>query len=74
MSGTARTADMLCPRKETTMKPWIIALPLVLAACGDKDVVDALKKVSDQDFGFNAEQWKNWYIKTHTHHDIQVRR
>ena len=40
----------------------------------NKEVVDALKKVSDQNFGFNSEQWKDWYIKTHTHHDIQVRR
>lgn len=46
----------------------------VMKSFNNKDVVDALKKVSDQDFGFNAEQWKNWYIKTHTHHDIQVRR
>lgn len=46
----------------------------VIQAFRNKEVVDALKKVSDQNFGFNADQWKNWYIKTHTHHDIQVRR
>ena len=46
----------------------------VIQAFRNREVVDALKKVSDQNFGFNADQWKNWYIKTHTHHDIQVRR
>ena len=46
----------------------------VMKSFSNKEVVDALKKVSDQNFGFNSEQWKDWYIKTHTHHDIQVRR
>ena len=46
----------------------------VIRSFSNKAVVDALKKVSDQNFGFNAEQWNDWYIKTHTHHDIQVRR
>lgn len=46
----------------------------VIKSFSNKQVVDALRKVSDQNFGYNAEQWKDWYIKTHTHHDIQVRR
>ena len=46
----------------------------VIQSFSNRSVVDALKKVSDQNFGFNGEQWKDWYIKTHTHHDIQVRR
>lgn len=46
----------------------------VVKSFSNKEVVEALKKVSDQNFGFNADQWKDWYIKSHTHHDIQVRR
>ncbi len=46
----------------------------VIKSFSNKQVVDALRKVSDQNFGYNSEQWKDWYIKTHTHHDIQVRR
>jgi hypothetical protein len=38
------------------------------------EVVNALKKVSKQDFGFDAAAWQNWYIANHTHYDVKVRR
>lgn len=33
----------------------------------------ALKKISNQDLGFNEEAWKVWYLKNYTLHDERVR-
>ncbi|MFT5301089.1 MAG: hypothetical protein ACI87E_005297 [Mariniblastus sp.] len=38
------------------------------------DVVAALRKLTNEDFGFDELAWKRWYIENHTHHDIQLRR
>ncbi len=38
------------------------------------EVVNALKKISKQDFGFDALAWQNWFISNHTHYDVKVRR
>ena len=40
----------------------------------NNEVVTALRKISDEDFGFNAAAWKNWYIQNHTHYDVRTRR
>ena len=40
----------------------------------NQKVVNALRKISKQDFGFNALAWKSWYIGNHTHVTIKVRR
>lgn len=37
------------------------------------EAVMALKKLTDQDFGYNEEAWKNWYLENYTLHDIDVR-
>lgn len=37
-------------------------------------VVNALKNITGQDFGYNAAGWKHWYIENHTHYDVKVRR
>ena len=32
-----------------------------------------LKAITEQDFGYNAELWTNWYLKSHTLHNLDVR-
>jgi len=36
-------------------------------------VLNALKVITEQDFGFDMEQWRDWNIKSNTHHDVNVR-
>ena len=38
------------------------------------EVVTALKKISNQDYGFNAAAWRAWYIKNHTSYNVRTRR
>ena len=33
----------------------------------------SLKKISGQDFGFDKQAWKNWYLQNYTLHDARVR-
>lgn len=46
----------------------------VIRSFQNQAVVNALQKITGEDFGFNGPAWTNWYITNHTHHDVQVRR
>ena len=48
-------------------KPKILAFK-------NREVVNALRKITGQDYGFDAAEWKRWYIENLTHYDLQVRR
>ena len=36
-------------------------------------VREALRKLSDEDFGFDPVAWKKWYVQTHQQTDVNVR-
>jgi hypothetical protein len=36
-------------------------------------VLNALKIVTQQDFNFDIDRWREWNIKSNTYHDISVR-
>jgi hypothetical protein len=40
----------------------------------NEEVVKALRKISEEDFGYNAAAWKAWYVHNHTHYDVRARR
>ena len=33
----------------------------------------ALKKITGQDFGFDAVAWQKWFLENYTLHDLNVR-
>jgi len=39
----------------------------------NREVLGALKKISKEDFGFDEEAWKKWYVENHTTTDVNVR-
>lgn len=40
----------------------------------NQNVLVALKKLTEQDFGFQKDAWKRWYLETHTKFDLPARR
>ena len=39
----------------------------------NKNTLGALRKLSGEDFGFDPDQWKKWYVETHNQTDVNVR-
>jgi hypothetical protein len=39
----------------------------------NRNVLEALKKLTDQDFGFRKDAWTQWYLRTHTKLDLPAR-
>ena len=46
----------------------------VMRSFENQEVANALRRITGQNFGYDALAWKNWYIENHTHYDVSVRR
>jgi hypothetical protein len=40
----------------------------------NKEVRDALRRITEEDFGFSESLWLNWYVDNHTIANIDLRR
>ena len=45
----------------------------VIGNIKNDSVLAALKKITGQDFVFNESRWQQWYVKNHTHYDLDLR-